>query len=199
MKGSRTARSHGRGPAAGAALEPWHRRSVYAVLAVLAASGILWLAFHYYMRTPTEWGEGPHPLEPWWLRVHGLAAMLTLFALGSLLPTHMRHAWHLGRNRPTGTVLAAAFGLLTATGYALYYFAGERSRPYISLCHWLLGLLLVALVAAHVWRGRDLRRRRARRPRTPQRRAEAHVAADLTLHLDAGDCAPLTPPAADVR
>ena len=70
--------------------------------------------------------------------------MLTLVALGSLLLTHLRRAWLLGRNRASGAGLAAVLALLVGTGYALYYFGGEDARPLISLVHWLLGLAVVA-------------------------------------------------------
>ena len=156
-------------------LERWHRRSVFASFALLVGSGALWLLFHYFVRTESEWGAGPHPLEAWWLRLHGLAAMITLLVLGSLLLTHVAGAWRLARNRASGAALGAAFALLIGTGYALYYFAGEQSRPAISLVHWVIGLAAVALIVAHVVLGRRVagRRRDAPPHAGPPRRARA--------------------------
>ena len=154
------ARPH-RGEAA--ALEAWHRRAVYAVMATLAGSGILWLLYHQFLRIATPFGEGPHPLEVWWLRLHGLAAMLALIALGSLLATHVRRAWRQHRNRHSGAVLGIVLAVLIGTGYALYYFGSEETRPAISAVHWCLGLAVVAVLLTHIGHGRRARRHRAAR------------------------------------
>ena len=175
------------GAGAGVRLEHWHRRALYASLALLAASGALWLLFHYFVRGATEWGEGPHPLESWWLRLHGLAAMLTLLALGSLLTTHVARAWRAGRNRASGSALGAALVLLIATGYALYYFGGEQSRPALSLVHWVFGGVAVVLIVAHVALGRGLTapRRRPRPNAGPARRPVASSFDEGRLHAEA--------------
>lgn len=138
-------------------MERWHRRCVYAVCALLAATGILWLAAHYWMRTPGEFGETVHPLEPWSMKIHGAAAMALLFFTGSLLNSHIRRAVKSGRNLSSGWSMIAAFSTLTVSGYALYYVASETSRPTWSLIHWLIGLALPALVALHVILGRKSR------------------------------------------
>lgn len=160
--GRRRSARHRRAAAHAVRLEAWHRRSIYAVMGVLVGSGVLWLLFHFFVRTETQWGVGPHPLELWWLRLHGLAAVLTLLALGSLLLTHVRGAWLLSRNRLSGAALAAILALLIATGYALYYFGGEQARPAISLVHWVLGLAVVVAMLAHVSAGHRTRTRRRR-------------------------------------
>ena len=131
-----------------------HRRWVYWSGALLLVSGILWLVFHYFLRVHGELGEAPHPLESWWLRFHGAAAMLVLLVLGSLLPVHVRRGWHQRRNLLAGMVLGTAALLLIASGYALYYFGGEEARPWISAFHWVLGLGALPLVVWHIWRGR---------------------------------------------
>lgn len=170
--------------AAGVRLERGQRRALYAALVLLAVSGTLWLLFHYFVRAATPFGEGPHPLESWWLRLHGLAAMLTLVALGSLLVTHVGRAWRAGRNRASGSALAAVLALLIATGYALYYFGGEQSRPAISLVHWAFGAVAVVLVAAHVALGRGVSagRRRQATPAQPARRPAAPSLDEGRLH-----------------
>ena len=49
--------------------------------------------------------------------------------------------------------------LLTITGYLLYYAGGEETRPIISAVHWILGVIVPALLAWHVVSGK--RRSRA--------------------------------------
>jgi hypothetical protein len=122
--------------------------------AVLLATGALWLVYHYLMRVHGELGETPHPLEHWWLRLHGAAAMVFLVVVGALIPIHMRRAWHQRRNRAMGIALCAVVLALGTTGYALYYFGGEEARSLISLVHWGLGLAAPAAVIYHIARGR---------------------------------------------
>ena len=52
-------------------------------------------------------------------------------------------------------------GLLAAmvlTGYALYYFGGEETRPWISKVHWIAGLASTAVLPIHVVLGRRRRK-----------------------------------------
>src|SRR5262245_38299982 len=102
-------------------LSTGHRRLVYWSGAGLFASGALWLVFHYFVRTQGQFGDTAHPLEIWWLRLHGASAMLVLVVVGSLLPVHMRRGWHQRKNLFAGCVLATLELWLIASGYALYY------------------------------------------------------------------------------
>jgi branched-subunit amino acid ABC-type transport system permease component len=134
-----------------------HLRWVYASGLALFASGALWLLFHYFIQVHGEFGERPHALEVWWLRLHGAAAMLMLAVLGSLLPVHVRRGWHQRKNLVAGTIVAAFALLLIVSGYALYYFGSEETRPWISAFHWLLGLGTPALLMWHIVSGRRTR------------------------------------------
>lgn len=131
-----------------------HERAVYSSVALLILSGALWLVFHYFFRVEGEFGTSPHPLEYWWLRLHGAAAMVSLIVIGSMLPVHVRRAWELRKNIATGLMTVSVLALLVTTGYALYYFAGGSSRAAISAMHWIVGLTLPIALAWHVWRGR---------------------------------------------
>ena len=131
-----------------------HRRWVYWSGAALFASGALWLLFHYFLRLHGQFGDTPHPLETWWLRLHGACAMLTLLVVGSLLPIHVRRGWHQRKNLLAGSVVAGVLLVLTASGYALYYYGGEAARPAISALHWIVGLAAPLLLIWHVIRGR---------------------------------------------
>jgi drug/metabolite transporter (DMT)-like permease len=131
-----------------------HIRWVYWSSAVLFSTGVLWLVFHYFVHVRGEFGDRPHALEAWWLRLHGAAAMVVLIVLGSLLPIHVRRGWHQRRNLLAGVILSVLATLLIASGYALYYFGGEEARPLISAVHWLFGLAAPLLLVWHIWRGR---------------------------------------------
>ncbi len=135
-------------------LERWHRRSIYATGVVLLLSGAAWLVLHYFLRPQTEFGDTVNPLEPWAMKLHGAAAMASLFFVGSLLHLHVRRALRAGRNAVTGWAMIATLAFLTLTGYGLYYVAGEADRPAWSLLHWSVGFAVAALFVVHVLVGR---------------------------------------------
>ena len=151
--------SVGRPAVAAIGLERWHRWAVYGSLAALTASGLIWLLLHHFARLPGAFVDRPHWLEPWSLKLHGLAAFVSLFFAGSLLNSHMRRAWQLRRNRASGAWTAAVFLILTLSAYLLYYGGGESMHSLVSLAHWLVGLALVPLFVVHIWLGRSPRNR----------------------------------------
>lgn len=134
-----------------------HKRYIYTVIVLLWASGVLWLLFHYFLRVTSEFGAQAHPLENWWLRLHGLAAFAALVMVGSVLPVHARRAWQLKKNRASGLSMKIIFLWLAATGYALYYFARETNEAWLPLLHWIVGLVLPLLLVLHIRRGRALK------------------------------------------
>jgi hypothetical protein len=139
-------------------LPQWLRWSIYAVTLWLFLTGVIWLGAHYGLRKQGKFGEVIHPLEPWMLRLHGMAVMIGLFLYGSLLRAHIIKSWQIRQNRATGAVIATILGLLTISGYLLYYAGDENIRPIISLAHWLIGLSVGAILPLHIWYGRNLQR-----------------------------------------
>src|SRR6185369_4571387 len=121
---------------------------------LLLLSGVLWLLFDRWVLVTGEFGATHHPLQAWWLKLHGAAAMGFLIALGSLLPIHVRSALRLRKNVRSGLLTLAAAGALIVTGYALYYVGGESLRPWLSRIHWIAGLLAVPLLLAHARLGK---------------------------------------------
>lgn len=91
------------------------------------------------------------------MKLHGAAAMLLLFFLGSLLNTHIRRAIKSDRNLLTGWGMIGMMSALIATGYALYYVAGDSDRPLWSASHWIIGLAGSALFLLHIVIGRRSR------------------------------------------
>ena len=134
-----------------------HRAWLFGVFATAFATGTAWWVLHRWFQVNGEFGPAPHPAEHWLIRLHGAAAMLTLVLLGSLLPLHVKRAWLVRRNRPSGTVLVALNALLALTGYALYYAGGETIRALASNAHLALGLALPVLLLLHIAFGRRTR------------------------------------------
>jgi len=135
-------------------LERWHRRAIYLSFALLTLSGGAWLIARYFLRPVSEFGETVNPLEPLAMKLHGGAAMLMLFFLGSLMNAHIRRAIKAGHNLLTGWSMIAAMLLLIASGFGLYYLAGEADRPAWSILHWIVGLLGAVLFVLHIVVGR---------------------------------------------
>lgn len=138
-------------------LERWHRRSIYASLLLLLSSGSVWLIVRYFMRPVGQFGATIHPLEPWAMRLHGGAAMLVLFFLGSLMNAHIRRAIKAGRNLASGLSLLSLIVVLVVSGFGLYYLADEDSRKLWSLSHWIIGLAAAATFILHLLIGQRQR------------------------------------------
>lgn len=134
-------------------LSKLHERWVYVIGGVLFFSGLGWLFFHYFMAVPNEFGDVHNAYEPWWLKLHGAAAMGFLMIIGSLLPVHVTRAWRLRKNRSSGLFMVVLLSVLVATGYGLYYLGDEQTRPWISVIHWVIGVLVSAALPLHVWLG----------------------------------------------
>jgi len=141
------------------------RFAVYAVAAGVWVTGALWLVFHHFVRQPSPFGPEPSPLEPWWLRLHGAAAMAAVWIFGLLWGVHALNGWNARRRRWSGGVVFGLFLVLIATGWLLYYAGSEDLRSVGSLAHWVLGL---AAPVAFLWhRFLAERSRRPRAKRTP--------------------------------
>ena len=135
-------------------LRPGHRRWLYLSSVLLLVSGIGWLVGHYFMHGPSDFPDAPNASEPWWLRLHGAAAMGFLVAFGALLPQHVRSGWRQRVNWTSGVLMLVVVSVLTLTAYGLYYIGDDRARAFISIAHWTVGLVAAAGLPVHIMLGR---------------------------------------------
>ena len=135
-------------------LRPLHRRLLYGVLALLFLSGAAWAYWNDLVSSP---GDFEMRAKSWTMKIHGGAAMAILVIVGMLLSTHVRFAWRVQRNRGNGSLFLGAFGILTVTGYGLYYAGGENLRAWTSWIHLAIGLALPLLLILHIWLGKRTR------------------------------------------
>lgn len=140
-------------------LEQWHRRLMYLMMTLLTATGLLWLLAHYALRVEGEFGPRIHPLEIWSSKMHGLAAMLALFCLGSILNGHIRRGLKYRHNLATGYLMLVGMLWLSLSAWALYYLVNESNRSVISWLHFVPGVILPLLLLWHIRRGRALHAR----------------------------------------
>lgn len=130
-------------------------------------SGSAWLLLHYYGQLEGEFGLETNPLEPWMLRLHGLALIPALLGFGGLFVVHMPKGWKDRRQRIIGLGLTALVGLLILTGYLLYYLGSEALREWSSLIHWVIGLAVPIIFIWHYVSRTEAQRARKRKKVAP--------------------------------
>jgi hypothetical protein len=133
-------------------LSPAFRYSIYATLAILFASGAVWLVADALK--DGENGEFWQQVAATLLMTHGGSAMVTLMMLGALVPIHMRFGWRAGRNLVTGIAMATVGAILIVTAFGLYYLGVEAGRAVAGDVHTWLGVASPVLLVAHIWWGR---------------------------------------------
>jgi hypothetical protein len=136
-------------PLATARLRPGRKQLVNAVGLGVWASGTLWLVFHTFLQVKGEFGPSPHPLEPWWLKLHGVFAFASLWTFGLLWGVHLVQGWSLHRRRWSGSVLFGGVLVLIVSGWLLYYVGSDTARPVVSVAHWAVGLAALPLYLLH--------------------------------------------------
>ena len=139
-------------------LPAWQRRGVYASVAVLALTGLVWLAVHFLSAQPDD-GLSQGTAKLWTIRVHAAAALCTLVMVGSLLPVHIRPAWHTRKNRVSGALVVGVMVVLALTGYALGYAPEGWARQWSAWSHWAVGAASPLLLLLHILLGHRTRHR----------------------------------------
>lgn len=152
----------------GLRLSPWRRITLYGVVGGAWTTGILWLVFHYFLARQGDFGSEPHPLEAWWLRLHGAFAFAALWIGGMLWAVHIGPALSRPGKRISGLLLLGMLAILVATGYLLYYAVDDGLRDAVRWAHWLIGILLAIVLGIHVIRARAHRARLTAGPPPPR-------------------------------
>jgi len=80
---------------------------------------------------------------------HGVAAMMTILALGSVLPFHLKAGLKSKRKWWSGLGQLSFLSALMITGLLLYY-GPEAIREKVVSTHWGLGLLFFAVFLIHI-------------------------------------------------
>lgn len=138
-------------------LPRWQEWSVYVTLGLLIATGIAWLVLDWFVRVNGEFGPERHPAEHRVLIAHGGVAYLFLIVGGAMIPVHVTLGWNTRRNLKSGLTLAGTCILLALTALGLYYMADELSRHWVSILHWVVGLVAIPALLIHALIGRSSR------------------------------------------
>jgi hypothetical protein len=135
-------------------LPRWQEWSVYVTLGLLIATGIAWLLLDNFVRVEGEFGSEHHPAEHVVLIAHGAVAYAFLIVAGAMIPVHITLGWNTRRNLKSGLTLAGTCLILAATAVGLYYIGDEISRSWVSMIHWLVGLIAIPALLIHALIGR---------------------------------------------
>lgn len=138
-------------------LPRWQEWTVYVSFGSLIATGIAWLLLEHFVRIAGEFGPEPHPAEHWALVVHGIVAYAFLVVIGTMIPVHVVAGWNSRRNLKSGVTFAGVLLVLVLSALGLYYVGDELSRHWISVTHWVIGLVAVPTVLIHALKGRRSR------------------------------------------
>lgn len=131
----------------------WLVRLTWIATALAGASGLAFFVMKYLLKGGGEFAVIHHPLQPWMLRLHVVAAPILVFALGAVAATHFSFHWRSGTRagRRTGILLLSAAGLMALTGSAIQVVTGERTLAAVALSHFAIGALFVGAILAHWW------------------------------------------------
>ncbi|MGZ3652406.1 MAG: hypothetical protein ACXVB9_00135 [Bdellovibrionota bacterium] len=128
------------------------RALLYSVSLALLATGVIWELLDRFVTVSTAIGEMKHPAQPWVLRLHGAAALISVFVFGQLYSSHIRPSWRSRRKRWTGSILVGVITVLILSGYLLYYSSGDEFRSLVSFSHLWLGIAAPAPFLFHLFR-----------------------------------------------
>ncbi|MDE2623677.1 MAG: hypothetical protein KGM83_10865 [Betaproteobacteria bacterium] len=132
-------------------------------------SGAVWLVLHHFGQVQGEFGPEENPIDPWMMRIHGLALLFVLLGIGAMLVAHIPKGWTHRSQRVAGISLCTFLSALIVSGYMLYYVSGDDLREWTSVVHWVVGLPLPAVFVWHYLNGLCDRRRTAK-PKSPLNR-----------------------------
>jgi hypothetical protein len=126
------------------------RMAIYGVGGGVWLTGCLWLIFHYYVKSNDEFGfENNSPYEIIWLASHAGLSFAAIWIFGFLWVNHIKIGWVRKVHRLSGGILFGFTFLLILTGYLLYYVGNSNVRSWISLVHWVLGLVALFAFLSH--------------------------------------------------
>ena len=121
----------------------WQKWFVILVVFSCSLSGGIYLIGHEFQIQRSILGS--HNI----LVIHGVAAMLTILALGSVLPFHLKAGLKSKRKWWSGLGQLSFLSALMITGSLLYY-GPEAIRETVVSTHWGLGLLFFAVFLIHI-------------------------------------------------
>lgn len=132
-------------------MKPWQKWSFHSLTLIVSASGLLYLWMKDFLPSDDPFSVINHPLQPWMLNAHLLAAPLLLFVMGVIWSSHVSKK--VGRrlpNRRTGWVALLSFPAMTLSGYLLPMLSEPAWRQATLVIHLASGILFAVFYGAHI-------------------------------------------------
>ncbi|HEX4377998.1 MAG TPA: hypothetical protein VHZ99_12685 [Steroidobacteraceae bacterium] len=122
---------------------------VYTLTTALWLSGCIWLVLDQLARHRDPFGGERNPWQSATLTAHGVLAVAAMYLLGWVTARHIAYWWNLERRRISGSFLSAVLGLLTISGFALFFLSDDRWQQYAAIVHDVLGVAVAVLIIQH--------------------------------------------------
>lgn len=141
----------------------WQRYGFTTLAAVVTITGVLYFWMKYMIENDDPFALVNHPLQPWMLDAHLLAAPAFLIWFGIIFDSHI--GGKLGGripNRWSGLLALGTVILMTASGYFLQVVTGDRVRQALLVVHLVSGCVFVVTYVVHltmsarIWRAQRL-------------------------------------------
>ena len=123
-------------------------------IAITALTGAVFAFMKYLMTGADEFAVVNHPLQPWILSAHVVAAPLALFLLGWTFSNHMLPKKRFGDDtgRKSGTSAMWLIVPMTASGYLLQVSVEETLRQAMAIAHWVSSALFAVVYVIHLFK-----------------------------------------------
>jgi hypothetical protein len=122
---------------------------IYSLTTALWLSGCLWLYLDQWARHRDAFGGERSPWQSTMLTTHSVLAIAAMYLLGWVTARHIAYWWSLDRRRGSGSLLSGVFGLLTISGFALFFLSDDRWQRYTAIAHDVLGVAVAILLIQH--------------------------------------------------
>lgn len=141
----------------------WQTRFLHLSTAAVIVSGLAYLILKYLVRTDDPFALINHPLQPWMLKFHLVAAPCLVFMFGVFWEWHVAAKIRNGHktNRTSGLVSIGSFVAMTVSGYLIQIVESEGSRWWAVVVHIASSVLFTAVYLVHQWVSIRLRRKAA--------------------------------------
>ena len=132
-------------------MTPFEKWSLWGSSIVVGLTGIALGVMKYLMTTDDPYAVVHHPLQPWMLKLHILAAPVLVFAIGAVYTRHIVRNWKSGRRegRRTGIVTILVVLPMILSGYLIQTLTSESWLFRLAMAHIAVGIVYLVMFGAH--------------------------------------------------
>jgi hypothetical protein len=129
----------------------WQRYGLTTLAAVMTITGVVYFWMKYMIQNDDPFAVVNHPMQPWVLDAHVLAAPAFLVWFGIIFDAHIAaKLWRRIPNWRSGVLALATVVLMTASGYGLQVVTGDRVRQMLLVVHLVSGSVFTVAYVVHL-------------------------------------------------